>query len=478
VKVTGYLADFDSATAMLRALSRFLDGRDFPMLGTQPVSITAYGLVNRFPKWLQEKIYIFGGWIEAIPPQQIDQVNAREVAGWAAEQYPRREYPMVALGSSNGAATHLFAACGIPWLPQTFLVPIRHQGLDPDEPRQAMEHFIPLGERLLRRNPEFQLHHMHDANQDRLMIQTMGYFRLKFRRLPPAYKEFLVNSLKPGATVLLVECGLRWPVTTVADRHFFQHGALGGLEPDEYEYGSLAVERLLRSHGSRRTKWRWPATDREAPEAEWGFEPAWREEIELLARQRGWRVQRILFDQPEHMSPVVADFYRWCYAERRLPANRLLVSSFIVMEPWWTLRTGSVPFWMVFNKQPSAKALHTYLQGRPAFSEIYLSLFSHGVNSAGLVSIAQWKELLAYAKRRGEFLGVDPDAYPRDFAVFVRYHLAAKRISARYGMPGPLPWAEFEQFLKTAPHDYHVQLSDGAAAQERFAVPERDKSAA
>ena len=41
MKVTGHLADFDSATAMLRALSRFLDGRDFPMLGTQPVSITA-----------------------------------------------------------------------------------------------------------------------------------------------------------------------------------------------------------------------------------------------------------------------------------------------------------------------------------------------------------------------------------------------------------------------------------------------------
>jgi len=40
---------------------------------------------------------------------------------------------------------------------------------------------------------------------------------------------------------------------------------------------------------------------------------------------------------------------------------RLLVESFIVMEPFWTIRTGSVPFWMVFNKLPSAEALEQYL---------------------------------------------------------------------------------------------------------------------
>jgi hypothetical protein len=184
------------------------------------------------------------------------------------------------------------------------------------------------------------------------------------------------------------------------------------------------------------------------------------------------------FDQPEDVSPVVAEFYRWHYAQRRLPANRLLVSSFIVMEPWWTLRTGSVPLWMVFNKQPSAKALRAYLQSRPAFDEIYLSLFSHGVNSAGLVSISEWKELLRFAKRRGEFLGIDPDAYPRDFAVFVRYHLAAKRIRARYGMPNPIPWADFKQFLHSRQNDYRVQLFDHATPGVQSIASERDKPAA
>ena len=177
-------------------------------------------------------------------------------------------------------------------------------------------------------------------------------------------------------------------------------------------------------------------------------------------------MQRLIFDRPEDISPLVAVFYRNGNAKRGLPASRLLVSSFIVMEPWWTLRTGSVPFWMLFNKQPSAAALRNYLASRPAFREIYLTLFSHGVESAGLVSISEWRELLAYAQPPGDFLGVDESAYPRDFAVFVRYHLAAKRIAARYPMQGPLSWSTFEDFLKTSPQDYRVQLLEPLRDQQ------------
>ena len=51
-----------------------------------------------------------------------------------ARQYPRRQYPAVVVGSANGAAVHLWAALGIPWLPQTFLVPIARSGVHPDDP--------------------------------------------------------------------------------------------------------------------------------------------------------------------------------------------------------------------------------------------------------------------------------------------------------------------------------------------------------
>ena len=49
---------------------------------------------------------------------------------------------------------------------------------------------------------------MHDANQDRLMIRRMTYFRLKRLTLGRAYARFLEETLAPGGTILLVECNL------------------------------------------------------------------------------------------------------------------------------------------------------------------------------------------------------------------------------------------------------------------------------
>jgi hypothetical protein len=110
------------------------------------------------------------------------------------------------------------------------------------------------------------------------------------------------------------------------------------------------------------------------------------------------------------------------------------------MEPYWVMRTGAIPFWLVFNMQPSARALERYLRAQPAFHQVGIMLFSHGVDSVGLAPIERWRAL-------GELIGVDARAYPRDFGVFVRYHYALRRrFRARYPLPEPLPLSELEAF--------------------------------
>jgi len=59
-----------------------------------------------------------------------------------------------------------------------------------------------------------------------------------------------------------------------------------------------------------------------------------------------------------------------------------------------------------------------------------MSLFSHGVESVGLPTIGQWRSVLQRAGKIGSFLGVDEQAFPRDFATLVRYHQALARGSA------------------------------------------------
>jgi hypothetical protein len=58
--VRSYLADFDSATAMLRALANFLHGRDFPLLGAmpprrEPLMLAVGTAVNALAAWLREQ---------------------------------------------------------------------------------------------------------------------------------------------------------------------------------------------------------------------------------------------------------------------------------------------------------------------------------------------------------------------------------------------------------------------------------------
>src|SRR5947207_453654 len=98
---------------MLRALSRFLDGRDFPGLGISALPASVARLVNRLPRRARELLYIYGGWSEAVPSHRLTDFRADDVARWMVSLYPRRRYPGVMIGSSNGANVHLCAALGM-----------------------------------------------------------------------------------------------------------------------------------------------------------------------------------------------------------------------------------------------------------------------------------------------------------------------------------------------------------------------------
>ena len=456
-----YLADFDSASAMLSALGRFLHGRDFPMLGAvppwaMPTVKALSSVVNRLPTFLQEQVYIWSGWFEAIASRQLDRVSETDLARWAVSQYPKRRYPAVAIGSSNGAATHLWTALGIPWLPQTFLVPVARGGVHPDEPKDELAWSLEPARTVLERNPGLQLHHMHDPVQDRLMVRRMSYFRLKKLWLGETYRTFLDQCLEPGGTLLLVDCRLSWPVTDCGGRHLFQFGALGGATSEEMHRGGPRVADYLRRYGSHRTKWDPPAAGVWAPEAEWGFAPSLGQDVLGYAAERACSVRRLVFEQPEALSPLVADLHRWWNERRGLASTRLLVDSFILMEPYWCLGTGSIPFWMVFNTEGSYAALRSYLSTR-VFEDIYATLFSHGVDSIGLPSMADWRRLIEHASSRRHFIGVDQTAFPRDFAVYARYHDDLLRtIPQRHALPPPLTLRQLDEFLYTHAQRYDV----------------------
>lgn len=441
------LVNVDSSTALLEGLARCLHGRGFPRLGSRLPVEPVIGPMNRLPESVKQSIYRWAGWVEAIPPRKARTVEQESIARWLVHRYPARPYPVVALGSSNGAAIHLCAAMGIPWLPQNFLVNLRHPPFSPDDVGRHLQLGREPGRELLHRNPEVQLHQMADPIQDRLMLQRISYFRIKWITLPSAYAAFMEQVLKPGGTVLVIDCAFKWLTTQVGHRHYFQLGGFGGLTDEAYLHPDHSTEAFIQRQGSSTRRWQSLRPDHICPEAEWGYAPKLNESVVELAIQQGWNVKWLRFEQPEDLSDFVAELYVWWYERRGVPTRRIVAENFILIDPWWSLRVGAVPYWTVFNSDSSARRLGAYLQERE-FDELFLALFSHGIKTPGLASMDQWQELLQSVPQ-GAFLGADPSKYPADFKSFIGYHKALSQLSWTPTQPAPLQWREFEAFCSS-----------------------------
>jgi hypothetical protein len=417
------LADFDSSAGLVQALSAVSADRAFRHLGhAPPVGLLARALGQLPDRWAI-RAFALGGAAQAVPPSALPRVSAERFARWVTERYPSRPTGIVFVGSSNGAVMHLAAALRAPWLPQTFLVPVRRHAAA-DDARADLHLARPQIKQLLAREPDLMVHQMHDPNQDRAMLTRMGYLRFKLGALPPAYRRFIGEVLPPGGLIVVVDCALRWPVVRLGARHVFQPGAVGGLNPEDYL-----------------TRWDYPAPDEDAPEAEWGFAAELLADVQRFARQAGHRVLRLGLPHPDAAAPFAAEAHRAWYTATGHDADRLLVETFIAVEPFWALATRTVPFWVTFPTAPSLAEAARYIGDGTRWREIAMTLFAHGTHSAGLASAPQWRRVAERARERGWLAGVRTERWPVDFGALDRY-ARALHLDRHAALlpPVPMPW--------------------------------------
>src|SRR3954453_12162515 len=113
------VASFDSASAFLTSLARALQQRDFRHLGQSRLKVPLVRASALLPVRLRRRAYAIASGREGGRPEQLGAIDLEEGAAWVPTRYAARRSEAVLIGSSNGALTHLAAACGVPWLPQT-----------------------------------------------------------------------------------------------------------------------------------------------------------------------------------------------------------------------------------------------------------------------------------------------------------------------------------------------------------------------
>lgn len=408
------VASFDSASVLHAATVAALEHRPFPHLGNPAAVAALVRVAGHLPWPLLKELYARIGGAEGIDPDRLGQVDLAAVARAFADAYTAPRYSAVVIGSSNGALTHLAAAMGTPWLPNTVLVPV-HRVADPHRPDLALEFGRRVAEPLLEANPDVVLHQMHDSAQDELMVARMSYFRVKWLGLPEAYERFLAERLGPGAPVILVDDRSRWPVTRLGDRHVFQTGGRGGLSPQQNLQVPFA-----------------PPADDDAPEAEWGAEPTFTRAVQDWCARAGHPCVTVALDGPQEAAHPVAVILRDWIRDRGGAADRLIVPSFVLGDPWRTITMGRVPFWTFFPVRTALESLEHHLAHTEPYRQADLLVFQHGADSPGSVTP---RELASVLRRHGtvpRLIAVDPRKSPHDIGSLAKYGpVLAREPSAR-----------------------------------------------
>lgn len=90
------VAGFDSATAMLRALSSYNAGEDVPLVGEAPGALEGTvaamaGIADKAPRKLKEKTHAAAGWSEAVPMDRVREIDSDELAAWVTKHYPHKQ---------------------------------------------------------------------------------------------------------------------------------------------------------------------------------------------------------------------------------------------------------------------------------------------------------------------------------------------------------------------------------------------------
>ena len=164
-----------------------------------------------------------------------------------------------------------------------------------------------------------------------------------------------------------------------------------------------------------------PAADDEAPEAEWGAEPGFVRAVRDWCARTGHPCVVVAPDGPQEVAHPVATILREWTRSRGGDADRLIVPSFVLGDPWRTIETGRTPFWTFFPVESALRSLDHHLGAAAPYEQADLLVFQHGARSPGL---ATPRDMATVLRRHGvipRLIAVDPRKSPHDIGSLARY---------------------------------------------------------
>jgi hypothetical protein len=396
---------------------KFCDNYEFPGwqknlltgLGSLPQGVGRFA-ISRFQS------------ISGLPPKVLDDFSLDDLIQARLRDYGQLEgkFPALVFGAAlGGATTYLSLALGGPFLPQAFVVTLRH-GSKTGDVNEYLHRSMDAALRIADENPGLMTIQHYDPVHDGWLTRFVNHLRFKLLELPAAYAEFIKSRLEPGGTVVFLEGGASWLRYRLGPRSVFQVGGWGGISAEEFLADSPALQTYARRAGLKFTDWRLPDYPLErGPESEWGTEVGLADSLEAFCKSEGIRFARIPLAHPNefsHLALLAAQ--KLLVKEDRTPEG-VSIEMFSQFDASSVYQGGLLPLWLIFNTRDSLEYLKSMRPYFPPGKPVFFSPLSTFSVTPDLVSFRDWESALA------EFdwinIGTRKSHYPSDARALVKW---------------------------------------------------------
>jgi hypothetical protein len=341
--------------------------------------------------------------------EDAGRIDAESVAEWIISRYPAGTYPAVVLGSPHGAAVHLAADLGGPWLPTSFPVRVPWDGAAEDW-RGACAAGAAVVDRIVTANPEVTVRQVHDPVRNGHLCGSTLTLHVRWRRLPCAYRDFLHDRLAAGARSLFLRDVRTWPVLHRTPEHSFQVGSpVSGRRPYDYMTDDQIFADFMCSIGHA---WLRPHVALPHRYAESAGEPQLEAELRQVSATTARRTHRVLYPNPETLSACVADLYRDCLAGDERGPQQCVVEIERLLDPRRVLTSRTVPYWCESDSRHAVSAAEWWLAGSRPFDHVDVLPTQRQPSCGTYADLRQRRALTSFARHRRDADQKSADADP------------------------------------------------------------------
>ncbi len=413
--MSDYIQRMDSSAVAMRSVAAALRGRFLRAYeGTIGEEVLARGVAlfgPRVSSWAIEQAVRGSG----TDPSVAQRVCTADLARWAVGLYDGLEGPCeaVVLGAPNGGVANLAVALGVPFLSEHFVSAFRVRA-HVDDIAAHRSQGDPLVRSILTRNPDLHLIQHYDPLHDRFLVKYVNHIRMKLLDLPQEYRTFIRARLRPGGTLVFVDCRYPWRQYRLGERHMFQVGGLGAVTDEEFIAGNPEIEALQRGERSPFVGgWALPGLPLEVqPESEWGTLPEFRAAAEEFARRHGYRFLPLVADHPQWYAELAFRAYaRLCEKEGVEPQG-VLIECFTQANPVAARRSRLLPLWLPWNCTDSLPFLRRMVAEFPDGKPVVFTPLANFTRTFDLAALEQYREILSGFPLI--VLGMNPRLYPAD----------------------------------------------------------------